>query len=439
MPARVPGPERLRRHLSPLILAGVIACVPAHADPPPKQQLDAVEKAIGENRTRQDAAQQRAAQLESELTSLRAQSVAAAAAAQAHEAALTVLDARLTALAAKERHKQGALAADRAHETALLMALTRLAATPPEAFALAPLPPVDALRGALVMGRAVPALAAEAANLKEALRSLAATRIAIETARTARASEKADLAAKQAEIASLMARTAALRDNARQSAAAAREKAQALAGKARNLRDLIARLDAEEVRAEAARQKAEVERQKRQAEQQREAAIPSAAKAPGENEVAVTAPPPRRLDAGAPRHIRPFSEARGAMVFPASGVLVGRFGVRDAYGQTSHGLTVATRPGAIVVAPFDGQVMFAGPFHGYGQILIISHGDGYHSLLAGLDHLDSRVGQWLVAGEPVGTMSDAAGKPRLYFELRHNDQPINPSPWLSTRVEKVNG
>ena len=71
-------------------------------------------------------------------------------------------------------------------------------------------------------------------------------------------------------------------------------------------------------------------------------------------------------------------------------------------------------------------MVFAGPFRGYGQILIIGHGDGYHSLLAGLDRIDSSVGQWLVAGEPVGTMPDGAGKPRLYLELRHDNQPINP-------------
>jgi murein hydrolase activator len=83
--------------------------------------------------------------------------------------------------------------------------------------------------------------------------------------------------------------------------------------------------------------------------------------------------------------------------------------------------------------------VFAGPFRGYGQILIIAHGDGYHSLLAGLDRVDSLVGQWLLAGEPVGTMADSADQPRLYLELRHNNQPINPAPWLMTRVEKVNG
>jgi septal ring factor EnvC (AmiA/AmiB activator) len=102
-------------------------------------------------------------------------------------------------------------------------------------------------------------------------------------------------------------------------------------------------------------------------------------------------------------------------------------------------VTFATRPGAEVVAPFDGRVLFAGAFRGYGQILIIGHGDGYHSLVAGLDRIDSSVGQWLVAGEPIGRMSADEAKPRLYLELRHNGQPINPLPWLATRDAKVKG
>jgi len=76
-------------------------------------------------------------------------------------------------------------------------------------------------------------------------------------------------------------------------------------------------------------------------------------------------------------------------------------------------------------------VMFRGPFRGYGEILIIEHGGGYHTLLAGLARTDVALGQWLLAGEPVGIMGPASnGSPELYFELRHDGQPIDPSPWL---------
>ncbi len=99
---------------------------------------------------------------------------------------------------------------------------------------------------------------------------------------------------------------------------------------------------------------------------------------------------------------------------PAVGKLKRRYGENDEYGAASKGIVIETRPGGQVVAPFDGRIEFAGPFRGYGQILIIEHGDGYHSLLAGLERIDGEVGQWLVAGEPVGIMpSEGPGRHAL--------------------------
>jgi septal ring factor EnvC (AmiA/AmiB activator) len=92
-----------------------------------------------------------------------------------------------------------------------------------------------------------------------------------------------------------------------------------------------------------------------------------------------------------------------------------------------------------VIAPHDGKVVFAGPFRDYGLLLIIDHGEGYHTLLAGLGRIDASVSQWVLAGEPVGQMgperagSARASKPRLYIELRHDGRSINPLPWLAGR------
>ncbi len=84
--------------------------------------------------------------------------------------------------------------------------------------------------------------------------------------------------------------------------------------------------------------------------------------------------------------------------------------------------------------------MFAGPFRGYGQLLIIAHGEGYHTLLAGIDRVDGAVGQLLLAGEPVGQMGASPGrKPELYVELRHDGDPIDPTPWLAATETKVSG
>ena len=73
-------------------------------------------------------------------------------------------------------------------------------------------------------------------------------------------------------------------------------------------------------------------------------------------------------------------------------------------GTKSEGILFETLPGAQVVAPHDGQVVFRGPFRSYGELLIIEHRDGYHTLLAGLGRTDVVVGQWVLAGEPVGVM-----------------------------------
>ncbi len=77
---------------------------------------------------------------------------------------------------------------------------------------------------------------------------------------------------------------------------------------------------------------------------------------------------------------------------------------------------------------------------GYGQLLIIDHGEGYHTVLAGIARIDSVLGQWLLAGEPVGEMGPGSdGNPTLHVELRWNGAAINPLPWLASGARKVSG
>ncbi|MBL0930093.1 MAG: peptidoglycan DD-metalloendopeptidase family protein [Alphaproteobacteria bacterium] len=84
-----------------------------------------------------------------------------------------------------------------------------------------------------------------------------------------------------------------------------------------------------------------------------------------------------------------------------------------------------------MIAPFDGTVAFAGPFRGYGLILILEHSGGYHSVLAQLGRIDAVVGQAVTAGEPVGRAgASEQGTPVLYLELRRNGQPVDPTPLL---------
>ena len=129
---------------------------------------------------------------------------------------------------------------------------------------------------------------------------------------------------------------------------------------------------------------------------------------------------------------------RGRLRLPARGTTMGRFGESTGLSPRSQGVTLRTRQGAQVVAPYDGRVVFAGPFRNYGLILIISHGDGYHTLLAGLSKLQTVVGQDLLTGEPMGMMG-RDNKRSLYIELRRKGTAINPTPWWSSSRERVSG
>ena len=122
------------------------------------------------------------------------------------------------------------------------------------------------------------------------------------------------------------------------------------------------------------------------------------------------------------------------------GRVASRYGQPIAKGRTQKGITLETAKSAQVIAPYEGQVAFSGPFRGYGELLIIHHNGGYHTLLAGMARIDVAVGQWLLIGEPVGVMGrDVTGKQALYWEIRRKGQPINPLPWVAVSKSKVSG
>jgi len=431
-------PERRRRVFPPLIVAAFL-CIPAHAADTPEQRLKSVEKELDETRTREAQFAREAEALAAEIAGLRNDSVTTAKAAQEHEAALSALEERLALLGADEGRKSDELNRHRTQQMRLLMALERLARNPPEGLALGPGDPVDALRSALLLGAAIPPLEIEARALRQEIAALAVLRRRIAEAEARHQSERFDLETEQDRLAALIERKTMLQRQAQHGAEESGHRQAQLAAQAGDLQQLIERLSAERRARDAAEaQKRQEEAQRREAERLARLAEPPPEK-PGNDGAVEAALPPAPLDPSKPSVLQPFAGARGHLLYPASGEMMTRFGESDELGLTSKGITFATRAAAQVIAPYDGRVLFAGPFRGYGQILIIEHGDGYHSLLAGLDRVESPVGQWLVAGEPVGVMPKGATKPHLYLELRHNGQPINPLPWLATRDEKVSG
>jgi septal ring factor EnvC (AmiA/AmiB activator) len=137
------------------------------------------------------------------------------------------------------------------------------------------------------------------------------------------------------------------------------------------------------------------------------------------------------LDKVTPKHApksAPPSGLTSSLKPPVAGTLAHPYGARDADGVISQGLTYSALPGSPVVAPMAGKVVFAGPFRGYGQILILQHAGGYHSFLAGFGRIDAEMGQEVGKGEPLGVLPVKRGsKPELYFEWRRNNEAIDPT------------
>ncbi|GGF18640.1 peptidase M23 [Aliidongia dinghuensis] len=430
------------------------------------EKLKAVEQKLEAGRHESAQLDKQAATLVAEQARLQDASVAAAKSAQDYEERLTELEGQLKTLDAEAAAKQKALAADQAREAGLLSALEKLSQNPPEAMLFGPASPIDQVRGAMLLGAAVPQLEAQAKELQATLVEVKRLQAEISAKRSEMTQKQAALDAEQTRIGLMLRQKAALEGQTREAQGQTQKTLATLGAQASDLKDLIQRLErerqeraeAERKRAEEARQKAEREAAAKAEARRREAEAATrdtmsggvagrdvgpggvAGRDIGPATAAITvAPPesPKGRDPLAPRGGGRKLEP-GHYAAPVAGQVIKRFGESDGY-QEAKGLTIRTRGAAQVVAPFDGQVMFAGPFKGYGQILIIDHGGGYHSLLAGIDQIEATVGQRVVTGEPVGVMKSGDPGPSLYLELRRQGQPINPLPWLAARDGKVSG
>jgi len=149
---------------------------------------------------------------------------------------------------------------------------------------------------------------------------------------------------------------------------------------------------------------------------------------------ALPGPMPRPADPTSAAHVmrdEPASAGpplvRFAGILPAAGRLLSGFAETSATGS-QHGVVLAPAPLAQVVAPAAGRIAFAGPYRGFGHIVIIAHDGGWSSLVTGLGRVDVAVGQMVVQGAPLGVAEP--GHPRMSVELRKDGTPVNPMDYL---------
>jgi septal ring factor EnvC (AmiA/AmiB activator) len=332
-----------------------------------------------------------AADAGSELQDLRQHCIAAAESTQQDERDLLQSQTALILLARDAAATERGLKETRAEQAQLLAALARLARNPPEAFGIAPETPLDRIRTGLLVPAAGSALGRDAQALAGEFARLASLRQEIAKQQDAATLQRENLKTDYASLAELTARRGAAAQKLGHTDASATAR---LGEHAADLRALIAVTDAE-----ADKNKAD-----------------------------------KKTDPTRPKGLRVFDAAAAPLLHPpVTGPIARRFGAPDGGDKPSEGLGFSALPGAVVVAPFDGRIDYAGRFRDLGLILIIRHGGGYHSVLAGLDRSDAKPGDWVLAGEPVGAMPDlaaAASGTVLKFELRRDGNPVDPFPSL---------
>ena len=429
-----------------------------------KSKLQQIEKARAETQAKAQALERKAKIIRSEILALKLEMVNSARQTQDHEERLTEIEDRLAALEREEAERRTEIESQHGTLVGTLSALQRLAAQPPEALIARPGSPIDTVRSALLLSIAVPAIENRADFLRDEIQGIIELRGRIAEERDSLQQAAVELQHKRGQLTKLIERKRDLERNALDEGLAMLSKAEQLGAEAADLRDLLQRLRAEaEERAEREAQAAAEREAKRQAvkaakeQAVRDAIETSKREARSKRQLAARSFSARRkeelkntrlsdlpaIKLAKPENVRSFPEEpnKAALVLPARGKLIARFGEQvDGEPDDSKGLTIETRAASQVVAPYDGRIAYAGPFRRYGLILIIEHGGRYHTLLAGLDQIHAVVGQWVLAGEPVGIMASIPeGRPRLYMELRRTGQPINPLPWLAASGNKVQG
>lgn len=376
--------------------------------------------------------QERAIQIEAEIAAIRKDNASLSAAlVQAAKTErklnqdIADIAFRLDGLDLQRRALVGSLNERRGVLAEVLGALQRMGLNPPPAILVRPEDALASVRSSILLAAVVPEIRGETEVLVGDLRELARVVATIESERRRLASTAASQAEEQRRLSLLLDEKRRLQSKSEELLESERARAAELAAEASSLRELIDAMEAEmEI---AARRAAEEDEARRTT--------------PGE---------PGRSDGGRLGIAIPFVELAGRVELPVAGTVARRYGEKDGGGGTLQGDMLATHSAAIVTAPVDGSVVYAGPFRSYGQLLILNAGDGYHIVLAGMGRISVSPGQSVLAGEPVGLMGETRlasavafdgtdTGPELYVEFRKDGKPLDPAPWWSERISGRTG
>lgn len=389
-----------------------------------KADLAKMEREVQAQNLEHKKLQAQATQISLELTRISKDMIASAKQIQNSEEKISRMESELETLRADLKKAEENFVVEDDNLIKTLSALQNLALKPTEALFVQPLTPVEIIRSAMLLREAVPYLQENAARIREDLEKIENQKNLVEKQVARIIRQKKILEKEHEQMKALVQRKSKIRNAVEIKSVKAKKKVEQLASQANDLRDLLNKLE-----------KQRQEKLRRQEEERRRLAELKAAEARRAAEETKKLEEKQRADLikFKPEVINEvgenFVKAKGHLLRPARGPVVTAYGEQMSKGVTSKGIIIKTRSQAQVISPYDGTVIFAGPFRGYGNLIIIEHGQGYLSLLAGLEEVDCELGQMLLAGEPVGQMPES-GDARLYVELRKDNHPVNPLTWI---------
>lgn len=353
------------------------------------EDLKTIKSKLSEETKQKDNLQKKINKITSELDDIKKNLVEAARAVRDKEDTLKSIEERIGNLEEKKTTIDKTLQAERVSIVKLILILERIRKTPPQALIARPDTPYKTAQSALLMENIIPSVKRHAESLKNNLETLQRVSNELKIEKASLEKETKFLRDKNKNLQSLVDKKERVYSKIDRDIEARELTIQNISAKASNLEQLVRQLKAEEQK--------EFQRQK-------------------------TANILRK---------KPVFDLKetGQAQLPISGIIRTGYHQKDDLGAKSNGITIEGRSAGLVIAPMGGKVQFTGTFKRYGNIIILEHAGGFHSLIAGLEKITSSVGDHVNSGEPIGLLPDSSliPRPKLYYELRQNGNPVNPS------------
>lgn len=353
-----------------------------------------------EEHSRKTAAEEQ--KLRKEMEALQKETVAIARRIQRLEEDLSANEQKLDALEKRKSILEQSLKKKQKDLATLLQSMARFSRIPPELVIAQPTDMETTLRTAKILGLTSASLSAQARKIEKDMQEVDQLSQAILSRQEELSGQKDALAEEKKMLDTKLAARNRIHQKLAQKAEAEKAALAKLSRESRSLRELLSELER--------KRRADEERAKRLSVEPKPKPTPQPDKAP---------------PSGKER-----KALKGKMSLPAAGKIFILYGDKTKQGNLSRGITLRTRENAQVVATAAGEVVYTGDFLNYGNMVIIRHGDAYHSLLAGFSRITAKTGQKVARGEPVGEMGKGTQGTELYVEIRENNRPIDPQPWL---------